>query len=184
MISIAIDTTSTPTTIYGYDGYNGGIDKSTDGGNTWTLVDGYGGPPLSVDSSASPSILYYGPGPIIKSTDGGATLKQIWSSDTTVSVMALDAATAGPASPSTLYIANSQSFSAFVAELNPTGSALLFSTYLGGIEANTFGNAIVLDAVDNIYIAGRTTSLFLPTVNAYQTGLSLPTQTGDSPFNP
>ena len=58
---------------------------------------------------------------------------------------------------------------AFVTELNPTGSALVYSTFLGGSSADT-GNAISLDASNNAYIVGTTCSSNFPTTpGAFQT---------------
>jgi len=56
---------------------------------------------------------------------------------------------------------------AFVAALNATGSALLFSTYLGGMGNDT-ANAIALDGAGGVYVAGDTTSPNFPTLNAFQ----------------
>ncbi len=50
---------------------------------------------------------------------------------------------------------------AFVSKLDPTGSVLLFSTYIGGTN-NDYSNGIVLDAAGNIYIAGQTYSTNYP----------------------
>jgi hypothetical protein len=50
---------------------------------------------------------------------------------------------------------------AFVAELDPTGSTLLYSTYLGG-EGYDRGNGIAIDATGNVYVVGRTNSLMFP----------------------
>ncbi len=50
----------------------------------------------------------------------------------------------------------------FVAELNPTGSALLYSTYFGS-SGDESGYNIVLDASGNIYVAGSTNSSNLKT---------------------
>lgn len=55
----------------------------------------------------------------------------------------------------------------FVAEVNATASALLYSTYLGG-SGNNSGQAIALDAVGNAYITGSTSSSDFPTQNALQ----------------
>jgi hypothetical protein len=48
------------------------------------------------------------------------------------------------------------SIGAFVATLNASGSALLFSTYLGGTNSGneTYGLGIALDGSGNIYVAG------------------------------
>jgi len=58
---------------------------------------------------------------------------------------------------------------AFVAKLNPTGSALVYSTYLGGHDFDE-GRGIAVDPSGNAYVAGGTASLNFPTTpNAYQT---------------
>jgi len=52
--------------------------------------------------------------------------------------------------------------SAFVTKLNPGGSALVYSTYLGGAAAN-LGYGIAVDAAGNAYVTGSTTSNDFPT---------------------
>lgn len=51
---------------------------------------------------------------------------------------------------------------AFVAKLNPTGTALLYATYVGGSGDETTGG-FARDAAGNTYIAGWTTSSNFPT---------------------
>src|SRR5262249_35018454 len=51
--------------------------------------------------------------------------------------------------------------SAFVTVLNPTGSTLLFSTYLGA-DGVSSANGIALDSQGNAYVAGLTTSTNFP----------------------
>jgi Abnormal spindle-like microcephaly-assoc'd, ASPM-SPD-2-Hydin/Beta-propeller repeat len=51
---------------------------------------------------------------------------------------------------------------AFVTELNAAGTALLYSTYLGGIGSDA-GYVLVLDKAGNTYLAGRTHSPNFPT---------------------
>ncbi len=54
----------------------------------------------------------------------------------------------------------------FVAELNPTGSALLYSTYLGGSGSTSGGDnafAIAVDGSGDAYVAGNTESTDFPT---------------------
>ena len=60
-------------------------------------------------------------------------------------------------------------FHAFVTKLNPTGSALVYSTYLGGNGAEE-SYAIAVDAAGNAYVTGRTVSPDFPTTaGAFQT---------------
>src|ERR1022692_2585480 len=56
---------------------------------------------------------------------------------------------------------------AFVAKLNPTGSALVYSTYLGG-SGNDTGSGIAVDNSGNAYVAGYTSSTNFPTMSPLQ----------------
>jgi len=51
---------------------------------------------------------------------------------------------------------------AFVAKLNATGSALVYSTYLGG-SGNEEGSSIAVDSVGSAYVTGATSSTDFPT---------------------
>jgi hypothetical protein len=57
---------------------------------------------------------------------------------------------------------------AFVAKLNATGSALVYSTYLGGSSSADDGYGIAVDSSGNAYVTGATTSRDFPTVNPLQ----------------
>jgi hypothetical protein len=56
---------------------------------------------------------------------------------------------------------------AFVTVLNPAGSGLVYSTYLGGF-APDWANAIAVDSTGHVYITGFTESRDLPTQGAFQ----------------
>ncbi len=56
---------------------------------------------------------------------------------------------------------------AFVAQLNAAGSALIYSTYLGG-SAPDGATGIALDIAGNVYITGQTSSSNFPTARALQ----------------
>src|SRR6266852_5641612 len=58
-------------------------------------------------------------------------------------------------------------FDAFVAKLDPTGSTLFYSTFLGG-SADDAGNAIAVDSSGNAYATGNTLSTNFPTKNPLQ----------------
>ncbi|HUI43753.1 MAG TPA: SBBP repeat-containing protein [Terriglobia bacterium] len=58
---------------------------------------------------------------------------------------------------------------AFVTELNPTGSGIVYSTFLGG-SGYDIGNSIALDSAGSAYITGWTASTDFPTTaGAFQT---------------
>jgi hypothetical protein len=56
---------------------------------------------------------------------------------------------------------------AFVTKVNASGSALIYSTYIGGNLSET-GRGIVIDASGSAYITGSTTSANFPVANAFQ----------------
>jgi hypothetical protein len=63
---------------------------------------------------------------------------------------------------------------AFVTELAPAGSSLIYSSYLGGTTTDLplnhnggdVGNAIAVDSAGNAYVVGKTDSIDFPTVSA------------------
>jgi len=69
-----------------------------------------------------------------------------------------------------LYPANSGSFDAFVVKLDPSGTNLIYSTYIGGVlDDEAWGLAV--DTNGNVYVVGKTASPDFPAVNAYQSTL-------------
>jgi Beta-propeller repeat. len=51
---------------------------------------------------------------------------------------------------------------AFVAKLNPTGTAMVYATYLGG-TGDDFATSLAIDASGNAYVTGATQSANFPT---------------------
>ncbi len=71
---------------------------------------------------------------------------------------------------------------AFLAKINPGGTALVYSTYLGGIGTDAaFGVAV--DSSGNATVAGQTDSTNFPTAVAIQTSLSGPNDAFVTKFN-
>ncbi len=165
--AIAIDPV-TPSTVYtghGSSPSGGGINKSTDGGASWTPLANV--PNAGINAMVATSSSIYAAvnsAGIIKTTNGGTnwtnTATGLWSP----AVLSL---AKHPTDPSVLYAGTIGSgFSdAFITKLNASGSGLLFSTFLGGSKEET-GNAIAVDGSGNIHVAGQTTSLNFPFVNA------------------
>jgi hypothetical protein len=67
-----------------------------------------------------------------------------------------------PTSAGVLDAGLSGNYDAFVAKLNPAGSALLYATFLGG-SSNDAANGIRLDASGDAYLTGSTISADFPT---------------------
>ncbi|MDA2923688.1 SBBP repeat-containing protein [Acidobacteria bacterium AH-259-L09] len=62
---------------------------------------------------------------------------------------------------------NAGGFDAFVAKLDPTGSSLIYSTYLGGTDTD-MGSGIAVGPDGSAYVLGGTQSHDFPTANAFQ----------------
>ena len=70
---------------------------------------------------------------------------------------------------------------AFVTKINPSGTQLIYSTYLGG-SLDDVGTAITIDAAGNAYVAGTTLSNNFPvTPGVVQ---SRPAGSGGQPGDP
>jgi hypothetical protein len=63
--------------------------------------------------------------------------------------------------------ANVGGYDAFITKLDSSGSALIYSTYLGG-SGTDYGYGIAVDASGNAYVTGITVSDDFPTKNPYQ----------------
>jgi len=60
---------------------------------------------------------------------------------------------------------------AFITKINPAGTALTYSTYLGGSGLDE-GWAVSIDAARSVYVAGNTLSANFPTASSIQSSLS------------
>jgi hypothetical protein len=60
---------------------------------------------------------------------------------------------------------------AFIVKINPSGSAIVYSTYLGGSSTET-GIDISVDPTQNAYVTGRTASIDFPVMNAFDSTYS------------
>ena len=168
---IAIDPVN-PATIYA--GTGNGVFKSTNAGLNWTISNsGLGTSRIfsfAIDP-ANPAIIYSGSsdGKIFKTVDGGSN----WtSSHSTILGATFNALVIDPSASSTVYagtrvIGILNDSEAFLAKLNETGSALIYSTFLGG-SGSDFGHGVAVDSSQNAYVVGSTTSPDFLTANAFQ----------------
>ena len=138
-----------------------GLYKTTDGGNTWRqLLE----PNIFISSLTispkTPTTLYAAGAGILKSTDGGnhwATILDVGGS-----------LTVDPDSEATLYLGRFAQEDAFVTKLSASGSAIVYSTYLGGYLSER-GRCIAVDPFGNAYVGGSTSSANFPvTPGAFQ----------------
>ncbi|MGD0792207.1 MAG: Ig-like domain repeat protein [Terriglobales bacterium] len=77
------------------------------------------------------------------------------------------ASTDFPTTPGSFQTTYGGGVDAFVTKLNPTGAALIYSSYLGGSSGDG-GSGIALDSTGNAYVTGQTTSTDFPTSNPLQ----------------
>ncbi|HEV8428910.1 MAG TPA: SBBP repeat-containing protein [Pyrinomonadaceae bacterium] len=154
--------------------------KSTDGGNSWSAVPSRTG--KIVFDPVSPSTLYLLTNPnssnaegVLKSTDSGQTWTPMNKGLKSTGVVAL---AIDPLKPSTVYLASTNPFNstdAFVTKINAAGSALIYSTFMGGATSQNFTTfnsqafGIAVDTSGNAYITGVTSSAGYPvTPDSYQ----------------
>ena len=76
-----------------------------------------------------------------------------------------------PTTPGAFQTTLGSASNAFVAKLNPTGSALVYSTFLGG-SGGEYGFGITVDSSGNAYVTGSTSSTNFPTANPLQASLA------------
>lgn len=171
-VLLAIDPIST-STLYLRDALSNtnSLFKSTDGGSTFRVM-GLTGVPIKslVVDPATSSTLYAATGElgngggVFKSTDGG----QSWNATDLIG-MTINALSIDPRNSARLYAGAYFDTDGFIAKINPQGSALVYSTYLGTRSPDRAA-AIGVDEAGNAYVTGRTFSERFPSRDALQTG--------------
>jgi hypothetical protein len=78
---------------------------------------------------------------------------------------------------------NGGSADAFVTKINPSGDALVYSTYLGGSDMD-FGSGLAVDGSGNAYLTGLTYSTDFPTQAPIQPNLAGPRDAFVTKINP
>jgi Chitobiase/beta-hexosaminidase C-terminal domain/Beta-propeller repeat/NHL repeat len=80
------------------------------------------------------------------------------------------------------YAGSATTSNAFATKLNPGGTALVYSTYLGGSDGD-YGNSLAIDASGDVFVAGSTASPNFPvTSGAFQTGFAGESSIGPNAF--
>lgn len=157
----------TPATIYSG---GSGMFKSTDSGNSWMvindglLINGTSIPTifsLAVDPQ-TPNTIYAGGGGMFKSTNGGANWSETRAGLPTGLIRDIVIDTRDT---SHIYAGTDIVEDAFVSKLSVAGSALAYSTYLGGLDRDG-GDGIAIDAAGNVYVAGTSYSTNIPGITS------------------
>jgi uncharacterized protein (TIGR03437 family) len=152
-----------------YAGTANGLYRSADGGSGWTPA-GTGIGTRSVLSLAinpqDANYVYAGTarGGVFASTDGGDNWVSTGPSNLDANAVAVDADARFVFTG--LYLGTQ----GFVTKVNPSGNALVYSTYIGGAGASD-GRAITVDGADHAYVCGTTDAADFPTRNAYQAAI-------------
>jgi uncharacterized repeat protein (TIGR01451 family) len=152
-----------------YAGGSGGLFVSTNGGTSWSATGLASSVSAFLIDPVTPTTFYANAsGGVSKSTDSGATWNTITNGLTQpfANTLAIDLTTA----PAVLYAGtNASNPDTFIAKLNSTGTALLYSTYLGGTGTDQAAG-IAIDSLGNAYVTGSTGSRDWPTTTgAFQT---------------
>ncbi|MFO0907368.1 MAG: SBBP repeat-containing protein [Isosphaeraceae bacterium] len=143
--------------------------KTTNGGASWSApVNVSNGVMIAVAPTPGGTTVYVASETqgVLVSTDGAKTFNR-----SNLGVANVVSVAASPSSPSNLYAftpgrpRNAQfttATDAFVAKLNPAGTALEYVTYLGG-PGQDVGQGIAVDAQGNAYVGGQTIAGGFPT---------------------
>jgi hypothetical protein len=179
-VSIAVDTSTTPSALWLFDPYNSSgtfLAKSTDHGTTWTMegLQGLcyavscGESSFALDTSTSPRTIYLSGSGVQSSSDGGTTWSGVLASSVFSAAVVDPYISAG--NPAPVYVFSNPVPSAFVAQFDSSLSTLKFSTLLGGLGDVTYATSIALDPSGTVFVGGYTATYDFPKVNAYSPAL-------------
>jgi len=165
MIALSLDPEN-PSTVYAGTVFSGYY-VSTDGGNTFTAGNSqfsFYATGIIVDPSNSNTIYairtqapYWA---IYKSTNGGSTFTATPFVNSSPTLLTID-----PAYNNYLYVPTTPTETAFVTQIKPDGSGLLFSTFLDGIGNSEFWG-MALDSSGLPVLGGFTDATNFPTTNS------------------
>ena len=154
--------------------------RSVDGGSNWTQIPSLTGTIVFDPVNASTvylltSAFSFNPLGLLKSTNNGQTFIQVNNGLNTPQAVVL---AINPHNPSTLHLASGtpSGSDAFVIKINSAGSALLYSTFIGGppppqsfSNTSSQGFGIAVDSSGNAYVTGLTGAAGFPvTPDSYQ----------------
>ena len=149
-----------PQTLYAFA--QGALYQTVNGAGLWERLNAqnFSGTGIILIDPLVSTTLYVASGAqgLLKSTDGGTSFSPVNNGleGLPITALALD-----PQNTNNLYAGFTTGNDGFVAKLNAPGTALLFSTYLGGSAEDTI-NSLALDGAGNVYVTGSTDSRDFP----------------------
>ena len=169
-VSAIVVDASQPATLYAL--VSGAVFKSTDGGNSWasSSIGLTASATLLAIAASNGSVLYAGtPSGVYLSKNGAASWSHVGPGRNRITALAVDPQSAGE-----VYAAAPAYTAAFVAKINPAGSKLLYSTFLGGTYSDS-ASGVALDSLGDAFVAGYTQSPDFPTTSrVFQPATGLP----------
>jgi hypothetical protein len=173
-VSAVVVDPSQPATLYAL--VSGAVFKSVDAGSSWASSS-YGLPSSATSlaiAPSQPSVLYAGTSTgVFISKNGAASWAPAGLGQDQITALAVD-----PESAYKVYAAAPVYTDAFVAKINPAGSQLVYSTYLGGTYSE-YAYGIALDSSGTVFVTGTTQSPDFPTTSgAFQPATGLPRYAG------
>jgi photosystem II stability/assembly factor-like uncharacterized protein len=181
----AIVTAATsPTTVCAAGPAFYGAITSTDGGDTWTQStvgwNGLTATSLAFDPQTPTTVYAGGFGGVRKSVDSGQTWDTMNAGLVNLSVLAV---AVDPSTASSVVAGCQASSDGFVAKIAPGGPTFFYSTYLGGSGSDRT-TGIAVDAANNAYVTGFTSSPDYPTLNPIPIPATTPGHAFVTKFNP
>lgn len=147
-------------------GTNTGVYVSSSGGNSFQATQGLGNREvLSVlfdPTFNNIALAGTAGGGVYASTDGGQTWTPTGPSNLDVNALAMSA------DEQSTWAGLYSGGNAYVTAINPAGTAIVYSTYLGG-SGNSVGAAVGVDTHNHTFICGTTDASDFPVQNAHQT---------------
>ena len=145
----------------------GGIYKTMNGGSSWVETPGYIGTYQITASSQNSSFLYAvtGDNTLQESADGGAT----WNAAGTGLPLTINYSgseiTVDPGNSAHVFVTAQVNETGFVSKLNSSGSALTWSSYLGG-SSFTYAYGLTQNGMGAVFVTGYTTSQGFPVTSS------------------
>jgi hypothetical protein len=133
---------------------SGNVYETTNGGTSWTATTGGHIAATSVAVSAqNANVLYVTTNneTLLASSNGGAS----WSAPATGLPSSFSHPIVDPSNSAHALVFATVNEAGYVAKLNSAGSALIWSTYLGGTSP-TYANAVATDGAGNVFVTGST----------------------------